>query len=295
MNKPAIRKAFIVCTFIGLMYAGIAFNVQDRFSMKRTYEPVSGKAPRGLSLAAPQPKTALEQKVVPEQKVAAQPLKRTVIENNGADIEPSFLIAIPIIAFAVKEGLMEKDEMIVVQKNRDSESSVYLKKPLDILKDKDKDGLRAIARIIGKKNIENFLIRQGVKIPDKSLAVDTITGIGYSIDKNLLVSMYSTYVGEGFAPLMPYASGGFEVSRKNNGFQINTVRNEKNLQSVEDSSAFIMPDLSGLSMKAALDKISSKVPVKIYGSGTVVDQSPRPREKVEKEGQCILYGRTYQR
>ena len=107
--------------------------------------------------------------------------------------------------------------------------------------------------------------------------------------------MYNTYVGEGFAHLMPYASGGFEVSRKNNGFQINAVRNEKGLENVEAGPAFSMPDLSGLSMKAALDRISSKAEVKIYGSGTVVDQSPKPRERVEKDTRCILYGRSYQK
>ncbi|MBP1748101.1 MAG: hypothetical protein H6Q52_640 [Deltaproteobacteria bacterium] len=283
MNKQAIRKAFVVCTFIGLMYAGIAFNVQDRFSMKRTYEPASAKTPRSLSVAAPQP------------AAAPVPQKKAVIANNNTDIEPSFLIAVPIVAFAIREGFIEKDGMIVVQKNDDDASSVYLKKPVDILKDKDKDGLKAICRIVGKKNIEVFLNRQGMKLPDKSLSVDTITGIGYSIDKNLLVNMYNTYVGEGFAPLMPYASGGFEVSRKNNGFQINAVRNEKTLQNAEGSAAFFMPDLSGLSMKAALDRISSKAQVKIYGSGIVVDQFPKPKEKVEKETRCALYGRSYQR
>lgn len=284
MNKPAIRKALIVCIFIGIMYGGIAFNVQDRFSMKRTYDPVSGKNPRSLSVAAAQPETT------------PQPRKKALIaDNNTGSIEPSFLVAVPIVAFAIREGFIEKDGMIVVQKNDEDASSVYLKKPLDVLKDKDKDGLKAISRIIGKKNIEVFLSRQGVKIPDKSLSVDTITGIGYSIDRNLLVSMYNTYVGEGFAHLMPYASGGFEVSRKNNGFQINVVRNEKNLQNAEGGIVFLMPDLSGLSMKAALDRISPKAEVKIYGSGVVVDQFPKPQEIVGKETRCALYGRSYQK
>ncbi len=123
------------------------------------------RAPRSLSVAAAQPKS---EPPVPE--------KKNLTTDNNTGIEPSFLIAVPIIAFAIQEGLIEKDGMIVVQKNDDDASSVYLKKPVDILKDKDKDGLKAISRIIGKKNIEVFLNRQGVKIPDKSLSVDTITG-----------------------------------------------------------------------------------------------------------------------
>lgn len=283
MNKQAIRKAFIVCTLIGLTYAGIALNVQDRISMKRTSGPLAAKAPRSLSIAAPQ------------AKPDPVPGKKALVADSSAGIEPAFLIAVPVVAYAIHENLLEKDGMVVVQKSEDDPSSVYLKKPLDILRDKDKNGLKAISRIIGKKNIEVFLTRQGVKIPDRSLSVDSITGIGYSIDRNLLVSMYNQYVGEGFASLMPYASGGFEVSRKNNGFQINAVRNEKNPENAEASSAFSMPDLSGLSVKAALDRISSKAEVKIYGSGIVVDQFPKPREKVEKETRCVLYGRSYQK
>jgi hypothetical protein len=283
MNKQAIRKAFIVCTLIGLMYAGIAFNVQDRFSMKRTSGALAAKAPRSLSVAAPQPKSD------------PLPRKRSLIADTTTGFEPAFLIAPPIIAHAIQEGLVEKDGMIVVQKNDEDSSSIYLKKPLDILKDKDKDGLKALSHIIGKKNIEVFLTKQGIKIPDRSLSVDTITGIGYSIDRNLLVHMYDQYVGEGFASLMPYASGGFEVSRKNNGYQINAVRNEKHPENAGINSSFSMPDLSGLSMKAALDKISPKAEVKIYGSGIIVDQFPKPRERVEKETRCILYGRSYQK
>lgn len=283
MNKPAIRKAFIVCILIGLTYAGIAFNVQDRFSMKRTSGKLAAKAPRSLSVAAPQPKPA----PVPE--------KKALVADSSTALEPAFLIAVPIIAFAIRENLLEKDGMVVVQKNDEDSSSVYLKKPMDILKDRDKEGLKALSRIIGKKNIEVFLTKQGVKVPDKSLSVDTITGIGYSIDRKLLVSMYDQYVGDGFASLMPYASGGFEVSRKNNGYQISAVRNEKNPESAGVSSAFSMPDLTGLSMKAALDRISPKAEVKIHGSGIVVDQFPKPKERVEKETRCVLYGRSYQK
>lgn len=285
MNKPAIRKALIVCTFIGVMYAGIAFNVQDRFSMKRTYGPVSGTTPRNLSVVTAQPEPAPS----PQKKAL-------IMDETTGTIEPSFLIAVPIIAFAIQEGFIEKDGMIVVQNADEGVSTVYLKKPFDILKDKDKDGLKAISKIIGEKNVEVFLNRQGVKIPNKSLSVDTITGIGYSIDRNLLVRMYNMYVDEGFAPLMPYASGGFEVSRKNKGFQINTVRNETNLPSTRESFAFKMPDLVGLSMKAALDRISPRAAhVKIYGSGVVADQFPGPNEIVEKETRCTLYGRSNRR
>ncbi|HNT44217.1 MAG TPA: PASTA domain-containing protein, partial [Syntrophorhabdaceae bacterium] len=117
-----------------------------------------------------------------------------------------------------------------------------------------------------------------------------------SVHGRTLTALYNKYVDAGFDPLMPYASGGLEVSRKAGGFTIGKVREERKAQADPDSAAWTMPDLGGLSMKAALDRISTKgQAVRIYGSGVVTDQYPKPRERVEKDTRCILYGRTYQK
>ena len=272
MNKQAIRKAFFVCASIGVVYAALAFNIQDRFSMKRTFNSPVRKAPKSLSVAVANARDA----VTPQG---------TAITSSSS-IEPSSLITVPIIAYAIREGLIEKDGMILVKKTDDA-SNVYLKKPFDILKDKDPDGLKTLSRIIGKKNIETFLNREGIKLPDRSLPFDAMAGTGYSIEKNALVALYNKYVGEGFDPLMPYVAGGFDIGK---------VREDRQAQTAQDGSTWTMPNLTGLSMKAALDKISSRTEaVKIHGSGVVADQYPKPQEKVQKETRCILYGRSYQR
>lgn len=282
MNKQAIRKAFFVCASIGVVYAALAFNIQDRFSMKRTFDSPVRKAPKNLSVAVAKTQDAVA-------------LQEAVITSSSSSIEPSCLIAVPIVAYAIREGLIERDGMILVKKTEDA-SDVYLKKPFDILKDKDPEGLKTLSRIIGKKNIETFLNREGIKLPDRSLPFDAMAGTGYSVEKNALVALYNKYVGEGFDPLMPYVAGGFEVARKGSGFDIGKVREDKHAQTAQDGSTWTMPNLTGLSMKAALDKISPRTEaVKIRGSGVVVDQYPKPQEKVQKETRCILYGRSHQR
>ncbi len=282
MNKQAIRKAFFVCASIGLAYAALAFNVQDRFSMKRTYETSVKKPPRSLNVVAPGP-----------QK---EPLRQApVIAGSNLSFEPSLLIAIPIVAWSIREGIIEKDGMVIVKRTEGS-SPVYLKKPLEILKDRDRDGLRTLSRIIGRKNMESFLAREGVQLPDRSLTFDTLAGTGYSVDERTLTGLYNRYVDAGFDHLLPFASGGLEVSRKAGGFAIGKVHEEKRAEAGRDNAAWTMPDLTGLSMKAALDRISTKgQTVRVYGSGIVTDQYPRAREMVEKDTRCILYGRTYQK
>lgn len=299
MNKQAVRKAFIVCATIGVVYTGIAFNVQDKFSMHRTH--AEKKGPQGLNLIPVKteennasPTSGVKKEALPGPDTIKQ-RTQPVITGDEAAFEPSFLIAIPIIAYSIREELIEKDAMIFVAKTNDP-ASTYLKKPLDILEEKDVEGLKSLARMIGKKNIDSFLRKEGITLPDKTLAIDTIAGIGYSIDKNLLLNLYRKYVGEGFDPLLPYAAAGFEISKKNGSFQLTTIKSNKYPQAVKESSAFTMPDLAGLSMKKALDTIAQKVgSVKIHGSGTIIDQFPKPNEKVGKDTLCILYGRTYQR
>ncbi len=282
MNKQAIRKAFFVCASIGLAYAALAFNVQDMFSMKRTYETSVKKAPKSLNVAVPGARKE-------------PPRQVPVITGSDPSFEPSLLIAVPIVAYAIREGMVEKDGMVLVKRTGNA-SSVYLKKPLDILKDRDREGLRTLARIIGRKNMETFLIREGVKLPDRSLTFDPLAGTGYSVDGKTLTALYNKYVDAGFDILMPFASGGLEVSRKAGGFAVGKAQEEKRAQAGRDSAAWTMPDLGGLSMKAALDRISTKgQAIRIYGSGVVTDQYPRPRERVEKDTRCILYGRTYQK
>ncbi len=282
MNKRAIQKAFFVCAFIGLTYAAMAFNIQDRFAMKRTYDVSARSAPKGLSVTIPKidPKPALHE---------------PVIAKDSPSIEPLFLIAVPIVAASIKEGLIEKDGLILVKKE-DDPSSVYLKKPVDILKDKDKEGMKSLSRIVGKKHIEAFLKKEGVTLPDRSLPFDTMTGKGFSVDKKVLTAMYDKYVSEGFYALLPFTDGGFEVRRHAGGFEISKAGEPRQTRAAQSDISWTMPNLSGLSMKAALDRVAPRAQkIKIYGYGIVTDQFPKPQEQVKNDTECILYGRSYQK
>ncbi|HOW53102.1 MAG TPA: hypothetical protein PLR60_00505 [Syntrophorhabdaceae bacterium] len=284
MNKRAIQKAFFVCAFIGLTYAALAFNIQDRFVMKRTFDISARPAPKGMSVAAPGADTGH----------AAQ-VHQPVIAKDSPSIEPSLLIAIPIVASSIKEGLIEKEGLILIKKDGDP-SRVYLKKPFDILRDKDREGLKSLSRVIGKKNIEAFLKKEGIVLPDRSLPFDTMTGKGFSVDKKVLTALYGKHVTEGFDSLFPFADGAFEVRKQSGVFEITSAGEPRQGKKAESDTAFDMPDLSGLSMKAALDMLAPRTQkIKIYGWGTVADQLPKPQEQVRGDTQCVLYGRSNQR
>lgn len=283
MNKRATQKAFFVCVFIGIAYAAMAFNIQEKFVMKRTHEVAPRQTPKNLSVAVV--KTDFK-KTMPE----------SIITNDNLTVEPLLLIAIPIIAASIIDGHVEKEGLILIRNTENPSSPVYLKKPLDILKDKDREGLMSLSKIIGKRQIESLLKKEGVTLPHGLVVSDAIMGQGFKVEKKVLVMMYNKYVSKDLDQFFPFSDGDLEVQKKAGIFTINKVGENRQVSKTQQETAWTMPNLLGLSMKAALDRITPKSKkIKLYGSGIVIDQHPKPSELVRYDTECILYGRSQQR
>jgi hypothetical protein len=54
-----------------------------------------------------------------------------------------------------------------------------------------------------------------------------------------------------------------------------------------------MPNLVNLSMRDAIEKLALHTSkIKVYGSGSVVEQNPKAFERTRGETECVIYGRT---
>jgi hypothetical protein len=224
MNKKANRRAFFVCLFIGLMYAFIAFRLPEKINIAR----ISGERkvmPSSVMGTPSKPNHDISLPEVPasifkNQEVENQPSKaetrqadsqqapayRHVTRLDGKIIEPSLFIAPLLVAYAIKEGFIERDGLILVQK--EGYNTFNCKKPIDILRDKDEHGLKIIARLIGKRQSLDFLKLEGIILTQDIDSEKIITGVGYSIEKDKLLSLYSKYVSEDFQDLFPFAMHG---------------------------------------------------------------------------------------
>jgi len=112
----------------------------------------------------------------------------------------------------------------------------------------------------------------------------------------VLAAMYNRHVGKSFDPILPFSAAGFEVKKTADTFEINKVGEIKQAQKTQSGAGWTMPDLTGLSIKAALDMVAPKAQtVKVYGSGIITDQYPKPQEQVKSDTECALYGRSQQR
>jgi len=278
MNKRANRKAFFILLCIGLMYLSTAFNVMEKFSMKRTRNAHTAATPAGFS------------GTLPEQVVVTGPV--TPATTTGPAIEPTLFVAIPIVSSAIQDGLIEKEGLILIKRANNARAD--FKKPLDILKDKDEEGLVNVAEFIGKKQLLHLLKKEGISVQDDLELKDIILGKGYTIEKKTLIAFFGKYVSDEYNSLFPFVFNSMEITKDVKGFEIAENRERAKVQNSAADAEWIMPNLANLPMKAALEKLALKTSrVKIYGSGIVTDQNPKAFEKVKGESQCAIYGRSY--
>ena len=278
MNKRANKKAFFICVLIGLMYVSVAMKLPDRFTMGRTSEPRDA-APTGLSVSIPKPDPA--NVPAPSNFQKTEPV-----------IEPSYFVAVPIVCFAIREGLIEKEGLIFIKK--EAQGSSYCKKPIDILKEKDEEGLKSMAKIIGKKQLISFFKKEGVALREELDPQDVILGKGYVIEKSIILSMYNRNVPKDYNSLFPYTIHTTEIRMANNSFEFRHVPDAVKAHPDSNYNAWVMPSLVNLPMKTALEKLAIHTSkIKIHGSGLVVEQQPKAFEKMKGETECVIHGRPY--
>lgn len=278
MNKRANKKAFFICVLIGLMYVSVALKLPDRFTIGRASE-LRNDAPTGLSIS------------IPKQVPANAPAPTNLHKAEPA-IEPSYFIAIPIVCFAIREGLIEKEGLVFIK--QEAQGGAYCKKPLDILREKDEEGLKSMAKIIGKKQLISFFKKEGVALREELDPQDVVLGRGYAIEKNIILFMYNRNVPEDCDPLFPYRVQTTEIRRAGDRFEFRHVPDALRARPGNDHNEWVMPSLVNLPIKTALEKVAIHTSkIKIHGSGVVVEQQPKAFEKMKGEAECVIHGRSY--
>jgi hypothetical protein len=329
MNKKAKKRAFFVCATIFIMYVMVGLGFTEKLSMKRitaSEEIVPSSMSMSIPKAAPRseverpapaaPVAAPEKDLVaspspePERArdvpalnvvVDAPPPKSPAPKAATAEVptgsvrgeptmEPSLFIAIPIVLYAIKEGLIEKEGLILTRKEGYNNSS--WKKPLDILKDKDQEGLKSVSKTIGKKQIYGFLRKEGITHVQDDGADDVILGKGYGVEKKKLLGLYDKYVSADYQKLFPFYVDGVGVVKGKNGFEFVRAAGASKDRQDREGAEWMMPNLSNLTIRDAIEKLSTRTAkIKVRGSGSVTDQEPKPFQRVNGETECTIYGR----
>lgn len=298
MKKKANRRAFFVCVVICLLYASVAAKIPDKLSVKRISEGQNSGS-KGMSMAsqgnAHKTIEEVEKVVSVKTHVAAHHIsqkaeQRPIPEEN--QIEPSLFISVPLVCFALKEGLIEKDGLISA--SRDSNSNTTWKKPLDILKDKDEEGLKNLSKAIGTKHMLNFLKKEDITLNKEFSGEDIVLGKGYFVEKKKLLATYNNHVTEDYSRLFPFVVSGTGIVKHNGNYTFVHMKTDTKSHYAKDEQEWLMPNLINLPSKLALEKlITHTSKIKIMGSGNIAEQYPRPFERIRGEAECVIYGRTY--
>jgi hypothetical protein len=298
MKKKANRRAFFVCVVICLLYASVAAKIPDKLSIKRISEVQNSESKKVSMASQVNTHKAIEEVEgivsvnthATAHQISQKAEQRPIPEEN--QIEASLFISVPLVCFALKDGLIEKDGLISA--SRDGNSNITWKKPLDILKDKDEEGLKNLSKAIGTKHMLNFLKKEAITLKEELSGEDIILGKGYFVEKKKLLAAYNNHVTEDHGRLFPFVVSGTGIVKHNGNYTFVHMKTESRSHYVKDEQEWLMPNLINLPSKLALEKlIAHTSKVKIMGSGNIAEQYPKPFERVRGEAECVIYGRTY--
>jgi hypothetical protein len=215
------------------------------------------------------------------------------VAGGKSGIEPSLLISIPIVCYAIKEGWVEKESLIFGTK--DAYNNVGWRKPIEILKDHDEQGIRNILNTIGEKRMLEFMEKEGFGLKAGLSAEDVILGRGYTVEPERLVAVYDRYVSGTCDELFPFFVRHAGIMRGPSGFNLTGGKERGKDGSKAPEEEWMMPNLADLPIRSAIEKLSTYTShIKIVGSGIVMNQFPRAFERLKGESECVIQGRTQQ-
>lgn len=301
MNKKAKRRAFFICLAICLMNLSLALKITDRFNIKRIDENVSHRTNDLSIMSSKIQEEKQEKKIVEEEqkgdKKEVQNLeateKKVFFKNMENEVEPLFFITIPILCHMIKNKVLEQELLIPSSNNA-------WKKPFQIIRDRDREGIKNLSSLIGKGALIRFLKNEGIRYPDDSNAEALLAGIGYTLDKERLIEIFDKNVDKSWDDLFPFVVDKLAVVKTENGFKLVdpkklafTDKNFTDKKEIKKDTQWTMPDFTGLPLRNAIERLNTKTArIRVFGSGFIIDQHPKPNEIVKIDDECILYGRT---
>lgn len=317
MSKKSKKRAFFVYVIISLLYVFVGLRLPEKMSMAR----ISGEQPApSKSTILPLPNSnAVEHTFPPQGAPSCASVPQAVADvaedtqgpgaiaaqapSAGAQspdalsaivapsgIEPSLLISIPVVCHAFKEGWVEKESLIFGKK--DAYNNVCWRKPIEILKDHDEEGIRNILNTIGQKRVLEFMRREGISLKAGLSPDDIMLGKGYTVQKEKLIGLFERYASELDDDFFPFSAGQFAIEKGSSGFLLTRAKVTYKDQAGTVEEEWMMPNLANLPMRSAIEKLSAHTSrIHIVGAGQVMGQTPRAFERLKGEQECLLQGR----
>ncbi len=318
MNKKSKRRAFFVYVVICLLYVLVGLGLPGKMSMTRISDeqPAPSKSmvlplpnsnvvdqvlpPDGAPSCTTVPDTAIERAEDAKAPLAAnasapaanaQSPDAQSIAGGMRGIEPSLLISVPIVCYAISQGWLEKESLIFGKK--DAYNNVGWRKPIEILKNHDEQGIRNILNTIGEKRILEFAKREGLGLNTGLTAEALMLGRGYTVESTRLVALYDRYVSNTCDEIFPFSAGQATMLKEPSGFVLKSGKDLGKEGSYAAQEEWLMPNLANLPIRAAIEKLAVHTShIKIIGDGQVTSQFPRPFERLKGEPECVIQGRT---
>lgn len=233
MKRRVNRRALSVYLGILILYVCIVFDLPRKIAVER---------------------------LTTEEKISLQNIMgqdtTTMNEVEKLDVWPIFYA---FVNYSIESGELDEDCLILVRKG----DSLEFKRPYEILKERNREGLESLLRLIGKSKFIAFLKREGITLE------------GAERIEDILIQLHTLREKEELKGLI---RKGMKEGTRSESFS-------------KTQSEWVMPDLRNLPLREAISKLSPYTSkIKVVGYGEVEDQEPKPEKRIFGEVECILYG-----
>ena len=178
-------------------------------------------------------------------------------------------------------------------RKKDAYNNVGWRKPIEILKDHDEEGIKNILNTIGQKRVLEFMKKEGIGLKADLGPEDAILGRGYTMQKEKLIALYERYASNVGDDLFPFSAGQFAIEKGPSGFRLTRGRGAGRGDTRTAEEEWMMPNLANLPIRSAIEKLSPYTShIRIVGEGQVMNQTPRAFERLKGEQECVIQGRT---
>ena len=175
---------------------------------------------------------------------------------------------------------------------KDAYNNVGWRKPIEILKDHDEEGIRNILNTIGQKRVLEFMKKEGIGLKADLSPEDAILGKGYTVQKEKLIALYDQYASNVCDDLSPFRQDGSRLRKGTSGFRLTKGRGAGKDDTRTAEEEWMMPNLANLPIRSAIEKLSAHTShIRIVGVGQVMNQTPRAFERLKGESECVIQGR----
>ena len=141
---------------------------------------------------------------------------------------------------------------------KDAYNNVRWRKPVEILKDHDEDGIRNILNTIGQKRVLEFMRREGIGLKGEPQSPRMSSSARATrVEEEKLIALFERYASGLDDDFFPFSAGEFAIEKGPRGSSLRGRSDRPRTPAGTAEEEWMMPNLANFPIRSAIEKLSA--------------------------------------